>query len=290
MSSPTEPLERAAELIAGAGALLVCAGAGMGVDSGLPDFRGPEGFWRAYPPYRALGLRFEELADPVHFAADPSLAWGFYGHRLGLYRRTVPHDGFAVLRRWAKHVPTRVFTSNVDGQFQRAGFDGAGNEAGNEAGDEAEVAEVHGSIHHLQCTVPCSDDTWPAGELDVAVDPSTMRATGELPSCPHCGSLARPNILMFTDAHWVPGRSQRRLDALAAWRRPRAAALVVLELGAGLAVPTVRRHAELASAASGALIRVNPHEAGIRHGRGVSIALGAADALTRLDSRVDRPA
>jgi NAD-dependent SIR2 family protein deacetylase len=63
----------AAALIAGADALLVCAGAGMGVDSGLPDFRGPEGFWRAYPPYRGLGLRFEEIADPVHFAADPEL-------------------------------------------------------------------------------------------------------------------------------------------------------------------------------------------------------------------------
>ena len=61
---------------------------------------------------------FEELADPVHFVDDPTLAWGFYGHRLDLYRRTVPHDGFRVLREWG----ARVFTSNVDGQFQRAGF------------------------------------------------------------------------------------------------------------------------------------------------------------------------
>ena len=80
---------------------MVAAGAGMGVDSGLPDFRGPEGFWRAYPPYRRLGLRFEELADPEHFDDDPALAWGFYGHRLALYRATVPHSGHAVLRGWA---------------------------------------------------------------------------------------------------------------------------------------------------------------------------------------------
>src|SRR5215218_7251374 len=110
-------LQLAAALIAEAEALLVCAGAGMGVDSGLPDFRGPKGFWRAYPPYRALGLRFEELADPVHFDADPELAWGFYGHRLALYRGTVPHAGFGVLLRWAQERPTFVFTSNVDGQF-----------------------------------------------------------------------------------------------------------------------------------------------------------------------------
>ena len=63
-----DTLLRAAELIAGADALLYCAGAGIGVDSGLPDFRGTEGFWRAYPPYRRLGPAFEVLADPVHFA------------------------------------------------------------------------------------------------------------------------------------------------------------------------------------------------------------------------------
>lgn len=266
-------LRRAAELIAGADALLVCAGAGMGVDSGLPDFRGPEGLWRAYPPYRELGLRFEELADPVHFAADPALAWGFYGHRLRLYRRTSPHEGFAVLRRWASRVPTRVFTSNVDGQFQRAGF------------ACAEVAEVHGSIHHLQCVLPCGDGVWPADELVVRVDPATMRASGELPSCRRCGELARPNILMFGDADWVPWRSQRQLDALAAWRRSqRGAALVVVEIGAGTAVPTVRRQAELASAATGSLIRINPHDPDVRHGRGVSLPLGAAEALTAIDA------
>jgi NAD-dependent SIR2 family protein deacetylase len=134
VSEPATELERAARLVRGAGALLICAGAGMGVDSGLPDFRGPEGFWRAYPPYRRLGLGFTDLADPVHFIDDPQLAWGFYSHRLALYRCVTPHVGFAVLRRWAERWPTRIFTSNVDGQFQRAGF------------PEAAVTECHGSI------------------------------------------------------------------------------------------------------------------------------------------------
>ncbi len=51
----TTRLERAASLIFAADAVLIGAGAGMGVDSGLPDFRGPEGFWRAYPPLHAEG-------------------------------------------------------------------------------------------------------------------------------------------------------------------------------------------------------------------------------------------
>ena len=81
-------------------ALLIGAGAGMGVDSGLPDFRGNEGFWEAYPPFAKLGLSFMELANPGWFESDPALAWGFYGHRLESYRRTVPHRGFEVLREW----------------------------------------------------------------------------------------------------------------------------------------------------------------------------------------------
>ena len=261
-------LARAAELLDGAGALLICAGAGMGVDSGLPDFRGGEGFWRAYPPYARLGLRFEELADPRHFADDPELAWGFYGHRLSLYRETVPHRGFSLLLDRGSRLDggVRVFTSNVDGQFQKAGFEF--------------VAEAHGSIHHLQCLKGCSDDIWPA-EMDVEIDEATMRAEPPLPSCPRCGGLARPNILMFGDYEWVPDRSQEQLDELTAWRRS-VRDLVVVELGAGQAVPTVRRYSELASAATGALIRVNPREPEIRHGRGVSIAAGALDTLQQL--------
>lgn len=263
-------LDRAAELIRRAGALLVCAGAGMGVDSGLPDFRGDEGFWRAYPPYARLGLRFVELADPIHFADDPALAWGFYGHRLRLYRETQPHQGFQILRDW--NLPTRVFTSNVDGQFQAAGF------------PAEHVAEVHGSIHHLQCFDQCGHPIWPAVD-DVPIDEDTMRAKGDLPACPGCGGLARPNILMFGDYDWDPARSETILADVSKWRA-RQPDLVVIEIGAGNAVPTVRRMSELASARTGALIRINPREPEIRHGRGVSLAMGALAALSELDERV----
>lgn len=245
----------------------------MGVDSGLPDFRGDDGFWRAYPPYARLGLRFVELADPVHFAADPELAWGFYGHRLALYRRTEPHPGFELLRQWGERTDggVRIFTSNVDGQFQRAGFE--------------HVAEVHGSIHHLQCTAGCRREVWTADGLEVRADAATMRAVAPLPECASCGALARPNILMFGDFEWVSGRSHAQLDALDAWRREQRD-LVVIEIGAGLAVPTVRRHAELCSAASGALVRINPREPEVRHGRGVSLPVGALEALTAIDAHL----
>ena len=178
-------LERAAHAIQNAHYLLFSAGAGMGVDSGLPDFRGTEGFWRAYPPFQRLGLEFQEVANPRWFLSDPQLAWGFYGHRFNLYRAATPHAGFAILKRWSEAKPARVFTSNVDGHFQRCGF------------AEEAVCEVHGSLLHLQCVRPCSSAIWEAGDLHIDVDENTFRAKGELPRCPQCGALARPNVLMF---------------------------------------------------------------------------------------------
>jgi NAD-dependent SIR2 family protein deacetylase len=264
-----QSLAEAAELIAGADALLVCAGAGMGVDSGLPDFRGDTGFWRAYPPYAPLGLNFAELADPRHFAEDPELAWGFFGHRLTLYRETVPHRGFELLRSW--HRDTAVFTSNVDGQFQKAGF--------------PLVAEAHGSIHQLQCSGPCDPQIWAADEVALEIDEETMRAKPPLPECPRCGRLARPNILMFDDFDWISRRSDEQLHELNAWRRDHGR-VVVVEIGAGKAIPTVRRYAELASAATGALVRINPRDPEIRHNRGVSLPHAALPTLTALDSLV----
>lgn len=114
-------IAQAAALIAGADALVIAAGAGMGVDSGLPDFRGNVGFWKAYPALASDGVGFMDIASPAAFLEHPRRAWGFYGHRLALYRETVPHPGFGLLRKWGetKQNGYFVFTSNVDGHFQR---------------------------------------------------------------------------------------------------------------------------------------------------------------------------
>ena len=244
--------EAAATAIAGADALLIAAGAGMGVDSGLPDFRGDAGFWRAYPPFKELGLSFVDLAQPGWFREDPELAWGFYGHRLHLYRATPPHAGFAILRGWAASRPegARVFTSNVDGQFQQAGF-----------ADER-ICECHGSIHHLQCSRPCGQAIWSAAEMQVDVDPNTFRARPPLPCCPACGAVARPNILMFGDGQWLGTRTDAQEEELSDWLQSlRGGKLTIVECGAGTAVPTVRATMEhLARLYHATLIRINPRE------------------------------
>ena len=73
---PTDPAtraaaEHAAALLEQADALIVAAGAGMGVDSGLPDFRGNEGFWRAYPALAQARLDFASIASPAAFRSAP---------------------------------------------------------------------------------------------------------------------------------------------------------------------------------------------------------------------------
>ena len=74
-----EKIDKIKKIIAEADAVIITAGAGMGVDSGLPDFRGDVGFWRAYPLLRDKNLSFEDMANPQWFLDDPRLAWAFYG-------------------------------------------------------------------------------------------------------------------------------------------------------------------------------------------------------------------
>jgi NAD-dependent SIR2 family protein deacetylase len=261
----------AAEAVRGADALVVTAGAGMGVDSGLPDFRGDRGFWQAYPMYERLGLSFVDAANPEHFERDPAFGWGFYGHRLELYRRTVPHAGFAILRRWmdTRRLPGFVVTSNVDGQFQKAGF------------DPARVLEIHGSIHHLQCLGPCCGEIWENREAP-EVDEAAMRAR-RIPRCARCAGVARPNVLMFGDAGWVGDRSDAQRERFSRFLQERGGArLAVVELGAGTAIASIRHLSEQLGRGAATVVRLNPREPGIGSPH-VGLPLGALEGLRAID-------
>ena len=268
-----ERIHKAAHAIAAADALLIAAGAGMGVDSGLPDFRGKHGFWRAYPAIKKMNLTFEDMANPKWFKQHPRLAWGFYGHRLNLYRRTIPHVGFTHLLQMGQGKTHGLFvlTSNVDGQFQAAGFEGA------------RIEECHGSIHHLQCTQLCGEPVWSAQGIDFAVDSELLQAVGALPSCPRCGALARPNILLFRDKSWLEERAKKQEEALWQWLESllvMAHRLVIIEIGAGTVVPTIRHRSEFyAKLHHAILIRINPREHHVGKARYISLPLTALEAL-----------
>jgi len=269
-------LRRAAQVLGAADALLVTAGAGIGVDSGLPDFRGDKGFWKAYPVAAKLGLSFYDLANPAWFHRGPGLAWAFYGHRLNLYRSTSPHRGFHILLELSarKSCGHFVFTSNVDGQFQKAGF------------DENRIVECHGSIHWFQCMQECSDLIWDAGVVELTVDEESFRALPPLPGCPNCGGLARPNILMFGDWQWNSRRTDGQSTGLRLWLNgvsEKNARLAIVEVGAGRAVSTVRNMSESIAARFGAtLVRINPRDFDVPIKRHISIPLGALEGISRI--------
>jgi NAD-dependent SIR2 family protein deacetylase len=275
-----DSLERAVEALASAEALLITAGAGMGVDSGLPDFRSANGFWRAYPRLAKLNVSFEQMAQPRWFHEQPEMAWAWYGHRRQLYRACTPHEGYRILAEWARAMPhgAFVFTSNVDGQFEKAGF------------AAAKVVERHGSVHRYQCTLPCTDEIWlSASSFDFEVDVDELRAHGALPRCRRCGALARPNVLMFHDDAWVPDAMRQQYERYSRWlERLAGKRVVVLECGAGTAVTTIRAESErIAKRYGGTLVRINPE---IDDERGViGVRLGALEALTRMRGLLAAP-
>lgn len=265
-----ERLEIAAQWLRDADEILITAGAGMGVDSGLPDFRDAHGFWNAYPALKAEGVGFQDIANGEAFRDHPIRTWGFYGHRLNLYRRTVPHDGYNVLHRWSseKKHGAFVFTSNVDGHFLKAGF------------AESRVFECHGSIHYLQCSRPCTPDIWSADGVGPEVEEEQCFLTSSLPHCPKCDSVARPNVLMFNDCHWIETRANRMRLRFEAWLLT-VKRLVVVELGAGRAIPTVRNISERNGSH---VIRINIDDYSIDPKQGVGLQGCALDTLREIDN------
>ncbi|AJI52827.1 SIR2 family NAD-dependent protein deacylase [Francisella philomiragia] len=260
-----------------ADAVLIATGSGMSVDSGLPDFRGKNGFWKAYPLFEKLDIDFVEAASPQQFFSNPDIAWAFYGHRLDLYRKTQPHAGFKMLLDLVKSKNNNyfVYTSNVDGHFQKAGF------------DENRIYEVHGSIHHLQCAMDCNDEIWNNRET-IYVNQEQM-TVDKFPRCNGCGGIARPNILMFGDYYWASRRTDLQKDKYKAWLHDSVITknqkLVIIEIGCGTTVQTVRMNSEWTMTIHGSntkLIRINPNDNYVEAGTGWAIRDGALEALKNI--------
>jgi len=271
-------IQEAAHLVATADMMLFVTGAGMGVDSGLPDFRGKEGFWRAYPALERSGLDFASIASPRAFRERPEVAWGFYGHRLDLYRRTKPHAGYDILRKWGESTPYgyKAYTSNVDGHFQKAGL------------DDEHVTECHGSIHYLQCLKACTPEIWSADAFVPVVDEANCLLLNEPPRCPHCGGLARPNIYMFSDNEWLENRTLIQNKSLDYWLG-HAERLLIIEIGAGTTISTARQFThQTAFDFHAPVIRINPQDAGIYgHPNHISLTMGGLDALKSIDALLE---
>ena len=188
------------------------------------------------------------------------------------------------MRRWSQQCSHGhfVFTSNVDGHFIKAGF------------NADRVVECHGSVHFLQpFESEHSRHIWPSQDTlaTLRVNPETFLAEGDLPMCPPeagaaAGRLARPNVLMFGDNGWVSTRTadqHARMDQFVDGL-PKHTNVVVIEIGAGTAIPTVRMTSEnmLHVFPNATLLRINPAEPE-GPGNTIQIPMGGKDALVRLE-------
>lgn len=272
---PTDIFETCVDRIKNCEVLIIGTGAGMGVDSGLPAYRGRNGLWTAPPPvYSELGISLMELATLRGFRKDIELGWGFFGEQLDLYRTTVPHKGFYILLDWINryHLDYFVLTSNIDGQFQKAGF------------AEPRIREIHGSIHYLQCLHNCSPEIWHNDEM-VPIEQESMKAT-HIPKCKFCQGIARPNILMFSDEGFLQTRRNGQDNAYYEFVKSiNSRKLLIIEIGVGTAVPTIRKTNEFLARkyAQTTIIRINPSDYKIDPPH-ISLPLPGLEALEKINS------
>lgn len=261
--------QKAAEFIKSADALLILAGAGIGVDSGLATFRGTGGWYTRGLMVKGKQVSFGDLANPRAFRRYPELAWAFYGRRYRNYQETTPHEGFQILKRWREQrsAGSFVFTSNVDGHFQKAGF------------SEKEIHECHGSLSYAQCSEICSNAIWALENVDFDLNEDGSTA-GSLPRCKNCLSISRPNILLFDDVLWIQERFWQQYNRYMEWKSTlQNKNIVKIEIGAGTEIARVRWEAE---DFPGKLIRINPmHPAGPPGT--ISLSAGGLEALRGID-------
>lgn len=169
------------------GRITFLTGAGISAESGVPTFRGPEGYWtvgsREYQP--------EEMATQRMFSVFPELVWQWYLYRLGVCRRATPNSGHLALSRLEQHLQDRftLITQNVDGLHHRAG------------NTPARTLEIHGNVSLMRCSNECTASRWPipeqlfGWERDRPFDEETRQCL----RCPHCGDFTRPHVLWFDE-------------------------------------------------------------------------------------------
>jgi NAD-dependent deacetylase len=184
-----ELLAAARAIAAKEGRLVVLTGAGISAESGIPTFRGPEGYWtvgsREYRP--------EEMATLSMFSRNPDEVWQWYLYRLGVCRRAEPNAGHLAVKRMEDALGDRflLITQNVDGLHLRAGS------------SLERTYQIHGNIDFMRCANDCTRDFFPlpdSVETKGKDDPLTD-ADREALKCPRCGGLGRPHVLWFDECY-----------------------------------------------------------------------------------------
>lgn len=175
-SALEEAIERAGQLLAAARSVAVLTGAGVSTDSGIPDFRGPQGVWTKQPSA-------ERMATLQHYMADPEVrrqSWqSRLHHPIWLAQPNPAHLALVELERTGR-LHTLV-TQNVDGLHQRAGS------------ARERIVEVHGTVHEVVC-MRCGE----RGSMLPVLE--RVRSGEQDPECRKCGGILKSATISFGQA------------------------------------------------------------------------------------------
>jgi NAD-dependent deacetylase len=163
----------AREILDAARRVTVLTGAGISTDSGIPDFRGPNGLWTKNP-------KAERTSNIEYYVSDPEvrrLAW--QGRISWMEQPRMPNDGHrALVPLEDRGALVALVTQNIDGLHQAAGS------------DPAHIVEIHGTIHEVAC-LSCERRT----PMDETLD--RVRAGEDDPSCLVCGGMLKSATISF---------------------------------------------------------------------------------------------
>ncbi len=242
-------VERLAALISDHQPCVVLTGAGVSTESGIPDFRSPGGIWARYDPM--------EYATIEAFRRDPAKVWDFYARRFEVLENAQPnaaHHVLAALERGG--YVEAIVTQNVDRLHELAG--------------SQNVIEVHGSIRTSSCLA--------CGERATFDEVVAMLERAPAPSCPRCGSIMKPDVVMFGEL--LPEGAIERASELA--RRAR----LLLVVGSSLNVYPIADLLQDTLLAGGKLAIVNRESTPYDELAELTIRASAGETLSHVARRL----
>jgi len=177
------------DIALGSGHITVLTGAGISAESGIPTFRGADGYWtvgsREYHP--------QQMATYQMFTRHPEEVWKWYLYRLEVCRKAEPNPGHLALAEMENIFEDRftLITQNVDGLHLRAGS------------SPERTFQIHGNIFYMRCAEQCSANLYliPEALYGRSKGQEIKEAERKLLTCPECGSSARPHVLWFDETY-----------------------------------------------------------------------------------------
>src|SRR6266540_1944527 len=221
--------------------VLVITGAGVSAESGIPTFRGKNGYWRNLDPAK--------LATPEAFARDPKLVLDWYRGRRQQIRGAEPNAAHEAIARMAQHADDFLLvTQNVDDLHARAGI------------AKEKMVQIHGDIFVTRCSRCGFSDQGRGGSPEPpthgrlrSIAP-TLDNDIDVPRCPECDALMRPGVVWFGEQ--LPWSEVNRVENYL----NRGPCDLVIVAGTTATFGYIIDWALRASHDGGQLIEVNPEE------------------------------